>query len=553
MGNSGQDDLRQELELLKQRVAELEQAEMAQYYLAALVASADDAIISKTLDGTIQTWNEGAEKILGYAAHEMIGKSIFTLIPPELHEEGHEILRKMRRGERVSHFDTVRVTKDGRRLDVSLTVSPIKDRKGTIVGSSKILRDVTDRKKADQERLDALNEASKARQDAEVSNRIKDEFLATISHELRTPLTAMLGWVRMLRTGTLDPAAQQRALEVIDRNVRSQAQLIEDLLDISRITVGKLRLDVRPVQPAAIIAAAVESLRFAAEARQIRVQTILDSNAGPVAGDFERLQQVVWNLLSNAIKFTPKGGRVQIVLERVNSHIEVRVTDTGRGMKPEFLPYIFNRFTQSETVTTRTHGGLGMGLAIAKAIMELHGGTISVASEGEGKGATFGLSLPLMPISREVSTERVHPQAGWSEISLDCPPEVAGLKILAVDDDLDTCDMIRAALEQCGVHVETATSADAGFEAFRSFQPDVLISDVGMPDVDGYEFIRRIREFEKPLRTKVPALALTAFARIEDRVKSLAAGYQMHVAKPVEPGELLTIVASLSGFIDRRM
>jgi signal transduction histidine kinase/CheY-like chemotaxis protein len=432
-------------------------------------------------------------------------------------------------------------------------VSPIKDRKETIVGASKILRDVTERKKSEQERLDALNDASKARQEAEISNRIKDEFLATISHELRTPLTAMLGWVRMLRTGKLDPASHERALEVIDRNVRSQAQLIEDLLDISRITVGKLRLDVRPVQPAAVIAAAVESLRFAAEARQIRVQTILDSNAGPIAGDFERLQQVVWNLLSNAIKFTPKGGSVQIVLGRVDSHIEIRVTDTGRGLKPEFLPFIFNRFTQGEAVTTRTHGGLGMGLAIAKAIMELHGGTISAASEGEGKGATFGLTLLLMPISRDVPTERAHPHAGWSKISLGCPPEVAGLKILAVDDDADTCDMIRAALEQCGVKVETATSADAGFEAFRSFHPDVLISDVGMPDVDGYEFIRRIREFERPLRTQVPAVALTAFARIEDRVKSLAAGYQMHVAKPVEPGELLTIVASLSGFIDRRV
>jgi PAS domain S-box-containing protein len=412
MANSGQDDLRQELEILKQRVAELEQAEMAQFHLAAVVASADDAIISKTLDGTIQTWNEGAQKIFGYAPHEIIGKPIFTLIPPELHDEEHEILRKIRLGERVSHFDTIRVTKDHRQLHVSLTISPIKDRKGRIVGASKILRDITERKKAEQERLDALSEASKARQEAEVSNRIKDDFLATISHELRTPLTAMLGWVRMLRTGKLDANAQQRALEVIDRNVRSQAQLIEDLLDISRITAGKLRLDVRPVQPAAVIAAAVESLRFAAEARQIGVQTVLDSNAGPIAGDFERLQQVVWNLLSNAIKFTPKGGRVEVVLERVNSHIEIRVIDTGRGLNPEFLPYIFNRFTQSEAVTTRSHGGLGMGLAIAKAIMELHGGTISAASEGEGKGATFCLSLPLMPMSREVPVERAHPQDG---------------------------------------------------------------------------------------------------------------------------------------------
>lgn len=553
MASGGQDDLRDEIEILKHRVAELERAEMAQFHLAALVESADDAIISKALDGTIRTWNEGAEKILGYSAAEMIGRSIFTLVPPELHDEEREILRKIQRGERISHFDTIRVTKYGRHLNVSLTVSPIKDRSGTIIGASKILRDISERKRAEQEKLDALNEASKARHEAEVSNRIKDEFLATISHELRTPLTAVLGWVRMMRSGKLDIETQLRALEVIDRNVRSQAQLIEDLLDISRITAGKLRLDVRPVQPAAIITAAVESLRFAADARQIRLQTVLDFNAGPIAGDFERLQQVLWNLLSNAIKFTPKGGRVQIVLERVNSHIEVRVTDTGQGLKPDFLPYIFDRFTQGEAVTTRTHGGLGMGLAITKAIMELHGGTISATSEGEGKGATFRLNLPLMPLSREVPEERTHPQAGWSEISLECPPEVAGLKILAVDDDADTCDMIRAALEQCGVQVETATSAEAGFEAYRSFQPDVLISDVGMPDVDGYEFIRRIREFERPLHRKVPAVALTAFARIEDRVKSLAAGYQMHVAKPVEPGELLTIVASLSGFIDRRL
>jgi CheY-like chemotaxis protein len=300
-----------------------------------------------------------------------------------------------------------------------------------------------------------------------------------------------------------------------------------------------------------MITAAVESLRFAADARQIRIHTILDSHAGPISGDFERLQQVVWNLLSNAIKFTPKGGRVQIILERVNSHIEIQVTDTGRGIHSEFLPFIFDRFSQADSVTTRSHGGLGMGLAIAKAIMELHGGTIMAASEGVGKGATFTVSIPLMPVTRELSASRVHPSAGWSEVSLECPPEIVGLRILAIDDDVDTCDMIRAVLEQCGGIVLTALNADTGFESFRQWKPEVLISDIGLPDVDGYEFIRRIREYERPLGQKVPAVALTAFARIEDRVKSLAAGYQMHVAKPVEPAELLTIVASLSGFIDR--
>jgi PAS domain S-box-containing protein len=548
----GEPDLRKEIEDLKRRIAELEQAELAQFYLAAIVASAEDAIVSKTLDGIITSWNSGAERIFGYTASEIVGQSILKIIPPELHDEEHEIIARITRGDRIDHFETQRLRKSGERVQLSLTISPIRDRAGKIIGASKIARDISEQKRIEQERKEALNEARKARQEAEFSNRVKDEFLATISHELRTPLTAVLGWVRMLRAAKLDVDIQMKALEVIDRNVRSQAQLIEDLLDISRITMGKLRLDVRPVQPSAVIAAAVDSLRFAADARQIRIQTVVDSNAGPISGDFERLQQVLWNLISNAIKFTPKGGRVQIVLERVNSHIEIQVTDNGRGIKPDFLPYIFNRFSQADTTTTRTHGGLGMGLAIAKAIMELHGGTISASSEGDGKGSTFTVSIPLMPISRDISSERVHPQAGWSEISLECPPEVSGLKILAVDDDPDTCDMIRTALEQCGGVVQTATSADAGFDLFRSWEPEVVISDVGMPDVDGYEFIRRIREHERPLGKKVPAVALTAFARIEDRVKSLAAGYQMHIAKPVEPGELLTIVASLSGFIDRR-
>jgi PAS domain S-box-containing protein len=544
--------LRLEIETLKQRVAELEAAEVAQFRLAAIVASADDAIISKTLEGIITSWNEGAERIFGYRPDEIIGKSIYTLIPPELHDEEVNILKHIRNGERVSHYDTIRLRKDGERLHVSLTISPVKDSTGRVIGASKVLRDISERIRADEERVNALREAREARREAEYSNRVKDEFLATISHELRTPLTAILGWTRMLRAGKLDSPGQMKALEVIDRNVRSQAQLIEDLLDISRITMGKLRLDVRPVQPGAIISAAVESLRFAAEARQIKIQTVLDSSAGPIAADFERLQQVVWNLVSNAIKFTNKGGRIRIVLERVNSHIEISVSDTGCGLRPEFIPCIFDRFTQGEAVTTRAHGGLGMGLAIARAIVELHGGSISAFSDGEGKGSTFSLSLPLMPVTREMPADRVHPTVNWTEISMECPPEVAGLRVLVVDDDQDTCDMIRAALDQCGAVVETASSAESALELFRASQPDVLISDIGMPEVDGYEFIRRIREFERSGDTKVPAVALTAFARIEDRVKSLASGYQMHVAKPVEPAELLTIVASLSGFIDRR-
>ncbi len=527
-------------------------AQLAKQYLAAIIQSADDAIISKNLESIVTIWNPGAERIFGYTAKEMIGQSIRRIIPAELMSEEDDIIARIRRGERVDHFETRRLRKDGRALDVSLTISPIHDDDGQIIGASKIARDISGKKISEQRLTEALEDARKARQQAEVANRMKDEFLATVSHELRTPLTAIVGWIRMLRSGNLSPERAEQALEVIDRNTRSQAQLIEDLLDISRITMGKLRLDVRPVQPATVIHAAVESLTLAADARRVRIQTVLDSAAGPISGDFERLQQVVWNLLSNAIKFTPKGGRVQVVLERVNSHIEIRVADNGKGIKPEFLGFVFDRFSQVEAPTTRSHGGLGMGLAIAKAIVELHGGSIAVYSEGEGKGTTFTVSIPVMPVSREpVHLERVHPKA-WTEISVDCPPEISGLKVLVVDDDSDTCDMIRAVLEQCGGIVLTAPDADGALDAFRTWKPAVLLSDIGLPDVDGYELVRRIREDERSSGSKTPAVALTAFARIEDRVKALAAGYQMHIAKPVEPGELLTIVASLAGLIDRK-
>jgi len=540
--------LRAEIASLKKRISNLEKAELAQVYLASVVESADDAIISKTLDSVVTSWNPAAERIFGYTAAEMIGRSIKTLIPPELQDEEEKIVSQLRAGHRIDHYETERLTKDGRRLDVSLTISPIHDSEGRVVGASKIARDITERKASERRLRQALQDTKNARDQAEVASRLKDEFLAAVSHELRTPLTAMIGWIRMLRAGTLEDGQRDKALEVIDRNVRSQAQLIEDLLDISRITMGKLRLDVRPVQPASVITAAVESLRFAGDARNIRIQTVLDSNAGPISADFERLQQVVWNLLSNAIKFTPKGGRVQIVLERVNSHIEIRVSDTGRGVAPEFLPRIFDRFSQADSVTTRAHGGLGMGLAISKVIVELHGGTIGVASEGEGKGAVFTVALPLMAVRQPISRERVHPQTGWSDIPLACPPEIAGLKVLVVDDDADTCDMIRTVLEECGVDVRTALSAEGALDAFAHWRPEVIISDIGMPEVDGYEFIGRVRAKEHELGGRTPAIALTAFARIEDRVKALAAGYQMHVAKPVDPGELLTIVASVSGF-----
>ncbi len=525
--------------------------ELASLYLRAIVESADDAIVGKTLDGIVTSWNPGAERLFGYTATEMIGSSITRIFPPDLLDEESRILAQLRRGERIDHFETRRVHKNGHTVDVSVTVSPIRNYQGQVVGGSKIARDITERKRAERRMHEVLKEAQVARERAESANRVKDDFLATISHELRTPLTAMVGWIRMLRSGSLDAEKIEKALDVIDRNVRSQAQLVEDLLDISRITMGRLRLQVRPLEPGALITAAVEALKLAAEAKNVQVKTILDSDAGPIAGDFERLQQVIWNLLSNAIKFTPKGGHVQVSLERVDSHIEMRIADDGRGIAPDFLPHVFERFRQADAVTTRRHGGIGMGLAISKAIVELHGGTISVESEGEGKGTTFIVSLPLMPVKRALSKDGVHPRAQTNSV-MDCPPEVAGLSVLVVDDDPDTCDMIREILASCGAVVRTATSAEDALDFFQTARPDLLISDIGMPNVDGYSLIKRVRERERQTRdNRVPAVALTAFARIEDRVKALASGYQMHVAKPVEPTELLTIVASLSGFVEQ--
>ncbi len=534
-----------QLAAAKQRISELEQAELAQFYLSALVGSADDAIISKTLNGIVTSWNQGAEKIFGYRADEMIGQPVTKLIPPDHPNEEPRILERLRRGERIEHYETQRLRKDGRIIDVSITVSPIRNKDGAIIGASKIAREVTERKRVEARERDALRQAEIARAQAEQASQSKDEFLATLSHELRTPLTAILGWVRMLGTGKLDSQAQKKAIDVIERNVKAQAQLVEDLLDVSRIISGKFRVEVKSVQPSTVIDAALDALRPAADAKEIRLQIVADSAAGPVLGDFHRLQQAVWNLLSNAIKFTPKGGRVLVELARVSSHVEISVTDNGIGIRNDFLPYIFNRFSQADASPTRTYGGLGLGLAITKSIVELHGGSIAAASSGEGRGATFTMKLPLAA-SRRDRRALNEPDLSLAT-SLEGPIELVGLRILVVDDEIDTCDMLRFLFERCGAQVQTATSAKDAFGIVEVWNPDVLVSDIGMPEVDGYELIRRIRAQGSARNTKLPAVALTALTRIDDRVKALAAGYQMHVAKPVEPVELLIVVASLAG------
>ena len=509
-----------------------------QMLLAAIFESADDAIITKDLNGVVTSWNPGAERMYGYEAAEMIGKPISILIPSDQPDEEPNILRRIRSGQPVEHYETKRQTKDGRIIDISLTVSPIRDSKGNIVGASKIARDITEKKRIEVREREA-------KQRAEALSRSKDEFIATVSHELRTPMTAILGWVRMLASGQLKPDAQKRAFEVIERNARSQAQLIEDLLDMSRIISGKLKLTMTRVDLSTLIAAVVESHRPTAEMKSIRVRTVIDSSVEYVVADQERLRQVLWNLLSNALKFTPSGGHVQISLDRADSLARISVIDDGIGIQPEFLPHVFDRFSQADSSITRFHGGLGMGLSIVKSIVELHGGEVSVSSSGEGKGATFSVMLPLVTTASRRKQEFASAEALLEE-PLMYSRDLAGLKLLLVDDEPDTCEMLSFLLEGCGAEVRTANSATDALEQLKTWSPNVLICDIGMPAIDGYELIRRIRSDETLRNAHIPAVALTALARIEDRVKALSAGYQMHVAKPIEPVELVSMIASVA-------
>jgi PAS domain S-box-containing protein len=532
-------------------VTERRQAEEIQARLSALVASSDDAIASKTLDGIVTSWNAAAERLFGWTAEEMIGQPITRLSPPDRQDDVKPILAAIRRGERVEHFETERVRKDGQRIQVALTVSPIRDAEGRIIGASKIARDVSDRKRAEAERERLLVETERARRDAEAASRDKDAFLATVSHELRTPLSPILAWARMLRIGGgLDQDKAARAVETIERCAKAQAQLVEDLLDVSRIVAGRLRLDVRPVDLVPVVQAAVDVVRPAAEAKGVRLQVVLDPNAGRVSGDPARLQQVVWNLLSNAVKFTPRDGRVHVVLERVNSHVEVAVSDTGQGIAPEFLPHVFERFQQADRSPSRPHGGLGLGLAIVRHIAELHGGTVHAESPGPGQGAVFTLKLPVIVLARTAGEgERRHPRA-TDEPAHDALASLDGVRVLVVDDDPDSNEVVRLLLAGQGAEVEVAASAAQALDILGRWRPDVLVSDIGMPGEDGYGLIRNVRAHDGDKPKRLPAVALTAYATIDDRVRLLSAGFQAHVTKPLDPAELVAVVASLGGVTD---
>jgi PAS domain S-box-containing protein len=519
-------------------ISETKRATPADMLLAAIVSSSDDAVISKSLDGIVTSWNAGAERIFGYKAEEMIGESILKLIPADRKNEEPKILERLRRGDRVEHFETIRVRKNGEPFNVSLTISPVKNAFGKIVGASKIARDITELKRIAHEREILLESERIARAQAEHANRMKDDFLATVSHELRTPLNAIVGWTEVLATGGQDRDEIIQGVDVIKRNALMQAQLIEDLLDLGRITSGKMALRIESVDPGAIVTEAIASVQHTAEAKQITLKTTVNPLRGEIMGDAKRLQQIVWNLLANAIKFTEDGGQVLVTVARVGSNVEVAVADNGRGIAPQFLPHLFERFRQADVSTTRQHGGLGIGLALVRQLAELHGGTVRADSPGIGHGATFTLSLP---VSVAVSASRNSPPENETPDN-PLPTDLGGLKVLAIDDDTDSLEVVKRILAARGAQVRTANSVAGAMEVLETFTPDVILSDIGMPRQDGYEFIRRLRE--RPAFAGIPAVALTALARAEDRTRALNTGFQSHIAKPLAAAELVAVVRS---------
>lgn len=437
---------------------------------------------------------------------------------------------------------------------VHVRSSPMTD-KGKFIGHVGTVEDITERKQAESARQKVLCEQA-ARQEAEAANRMKDEFLATLSHELRTPLNSILGWARLLRTRKFDHQKTSRALETIERNATLQAQLIEDVLDVSRIIRGKIHLVFRPVNVGSVIETVLDTVRPAAENKGIQLKTVIDlpngtdqdSSASPflVSGDPDRLQQIVWNLLSNAIKFTPEKGKVEVRLQHTDSHVQIQVSDTGIGIRTDFIPHIFERFRQADSTTTRSYGGLGLGLAIARQLVELHGGTVSADSAGVGKGATFTVKLLLISDSLNQSNPSQMPTIE-SNLTPTNPSEIAGLRILVVDDEPDARRLLATILEEYGAKVTTVASATEAIKALKQLQPDVLISDIGMPEEDGYSLLRKVRNLNIEQGGQIPAVALTAYVRQEDHTHALLAGFQMHLSKPVNTGELIRAVAKLAG------
>jgi PAS domain S-box-containing protein len=484
-------------------------------------------------------------ELLAYSRDEFLGKELWEIGLFSDKAASQQAFKELQVKGYLRYEDLPLQTTDGKLREVEF-VSNVYDEDSHRVIQCNI-RDITDRKHADEERRLLLESAQAARAEADAANGIKDEFLATVSHELRTPLSAILGWAQLVVSGKLDEQESKRAVETILRNARAQREIIDDLLDISRIITGKLRLDVRSVEMDRLIEAVVEGVRPAADARNIHLQTAIDPRIAPISGDPDRLQQIIWNLLSNAIKFTPQGGRVEVRLERSDSQVEITISDTGQGIDPELLLHVFDRFRQSDSSSRRRHGGLGLGLSIVRQLVELHGGTVTAESPGAGAGTTFKIMLPVTSVPQDISDieKTSHPIIQGNSPTYSSP-SLDGLRVLVVDDERDSRELVAAALMVRGAEVVSFGSAVEALEEMERQPLDVLVSDIGMPEMDGYWLINKVRQLPAERGGRIPAVALTAYAGIEDRRRVLLAGYQMHIPKPVEPAELTSVVASLA-------
>ncbi|HKZ03076.1 MAG TPA: ATP-binding protein [Pyrinomonadaceae bacterium] len=523
-------------------------------WLEVTLSSIGDAVIATDLNGIVIFLNPTAETLTGWSGSDAVNRpleQVFNIINEQTREPVESMFASVkRRGAMVglANHSTL-IAKDGTELPIEDSGAPIRDAEGNVIGVIIVFHDVSERRRAEREREDLLAREQTARAQAEAASRLKDEFLATVSHELRTPLSAILGWSAMLNVGTVKKEDVSRALEIIERNARAQARIVTDILEVSRIITGQLKIKARPLDLSSIVQAAVESLKLAADAKEISLTTSLNPATGSVVGDPDRLQQVVWNLIGNAIKFTPREGRVAIEMKPVDSHVELRVTDTGIGISEEFLPYVFDRFRQADSTTTRMHGGLGLGLSIVRHLVELHGGTVSVSSCVPGQGASFAVRLPVAV--QEAKTTRAAEVDSASAISheevvtVNAEPDLTGLRVLVVDDEPDTLEVIRAMLYQFGAHVRTAGSSSAALAAFVEWKPDVLVSDLGMPGEDGFTLVKKMQSLARANGGELPAAALTAHVGESDQLNAIAAGYNTHIHKPVDPRTLAVAVATL--------
>ena len=508
----------------------------------------DYAIFMLDTEGRVTSWNSGAEQMLGYTVDEVLGQPAARFFV-----KGDDVLeREMQEAQATGRATSTgwRVRKDAGHRYVEGLLNAVRDDDGRLLGYAKLMKDVTDKRRAEAEREHLLLSERAARSEAERASRMKDEFLATLGHELRTPLNAILGWSQVLRCLPGANPEIDDGLKVIERNARAQAQIIEDLLDMSSIISGKVRLDMQKVELASIVTAAINGVRPAAAAKGIHLVERIEPLARPVSGDPNRLQQVFWNLLTNAVKFTPEGGQVAVTLERKGTHAAVCVADNGSGIDDAFLPHVFERFRQADASASRRHGGLGLGLSIVKQLVELHGGVVSAASDGKDKGSRFTVELPLAAVDtyavEAAAGREPRPSALSSDIAAPLPrANLKGVRVLVVDDEPDARDLVERLLTECAAIVTTAASASEALQQVTREKPDVLVSDIGMPEEDGYTLMRWIRKLDGD-RGDIPAIAFTAYARAEDRTKAMQAGYQLHLAKPVEPAKLIAMVAKLA-------